>query len=148
MAFSPSSSLSISMAGTGATQDAHSSVASLGNNALAPANNNGNGNVKLSHAQTELQACEAHLAFKEQELERIRVEAVFGGLQRRCKALVGCGWMWGEKGKEALRALEASSHNVHEEETRPSGIGEWIFLFNGNLYRRIFTWRNPFGSRT
>jgi multidrug resistance efflux pump len=86
-------------------QDPNSSVATLGQ-CTRP---RGGGNVKLSHAQAELQACEAHLALKEQDLERVRVRAVIGGLQRRCKALVECGWMWGEKGKEALRALETSA---------------------------------------
>lgn len=62
--------------------------------------------AKLNHAQAELQACEAHLAEKEKELEEIRETAIRRGLEKRCKALVSCGWSWGERGKQALRALE------------------------------------------
>jgi hypothetical protein len=65
------------------------------------------GNAKLNHAQAELQACEAHLALKEKELESTREEAIKRGLERRCKALVACGWAWGERGKQALRALDS-----------------------------------------
>ena len=61
---------------------------------------------KLAAAQSELQACEAHLATKERELDMMRTQAVRTGLQARCKALVECGWQWGEMGKEGLRALE------------------------------------------
>ena len=61
---------------------------------------------KLAAAQSELQACEAHLATKERELDMMRTLAVRTGLQVRCKALVECGWQWGEMGKEGLRALE------------------------------------------
>ena len=101
-------------------QDPNSSAATLGTaSASAPA-----GGGKLGAAQMELQACEAHLALKEQELEKIRVRAVIGGLQRRCKALVECGWMWGEKGKEALRALETSAHTLNDDGRAPNGIGE------------------------
>ncbi|EKM51047.1 uncharacterized protein PHACADRAFT_262999 [Phanerochaete carnosa HHB-10118-sp] len=62
---------------------------------------------KLATAQGELQACEAHLASKERELDTMRTVAVRAGLQARCKALVECGWQWGEMGKEGLRALES-----------------------------------------
>jgi hypothetical protein len=61
---------------------------------------------KLGAAQAELQACEAHLAAKEKELDGLRVSAVRRGLEIRCKAMVECGWNWGEMGKEGLRALE------------------------------------------
>jgi hypothetical protein len=61
---------------------------------------------KLGAAQAELQACEAHLAAKEKELDERRVSAVRRGLEARCKAMVECGWNWGEMGKEGLRALE------------------------------------------
>ena len=64
------------------------------------------GTSKLSHAQAELQACELHLAAKERELENIREETLKKGLERRLKALVSCGWAWGERGKQALRALD------------------------------------------
>lgn len=103
-------------------QDPNSSVATLGN---APGSG---GSAKFSHAQAELQACEAHLAQAEQDLERVRVRAVIGGLRRRCKALVECGWMWGERGKEALRALETSAHGAIEDERMSNGIGEFILF--------------------
>ena len=61
---------------------------------------------KLAAAQTELQACEAHLATKERELDVFRIAAIRSGLQLRCQAMVECGWAWGEMGKEGLRALE------------------------------------------
>jgi hypothetical protein len=61
---------------------------------------------KLGSAQAELQACEAHLAAKEMELDERRVSAIRRGLEARCKAMVECGWSWGELGKEGLRALE------------------------------------------
>jgi len=116
--------LGVSLSSSSTTMpDPSSSTAALGN---APAG--GGGSVKLSHAQAELQACEALLALKEQDLERVRVKAVIGGLKRRCKALVECGWMWGERGKEALRALETSSLNVNEDEKAPNGHCEWAFF--------------------
>ncbi|KAH9895680.1 hypothetical protein C8Q73DRAFT_644207 [Cubamyces lactineus] len=61
---------------------------------------------KLSSAQAELQACEAHLAAKEQELNVFRLHTIKSGLQARCKALAECGWAWGEMGKEGIRALD------------------------------------------
>ncbi|KAI0700265.1 hypothetical protein C8T65DRAFT_658093 [Cerioporus squamosus] len=61
---------------------------------------------KMSVAQAELQACEAHLAVKEQELNAFRTNTIRSGLQARCKAMVECGWAWGEMGKEGMRALE------------------------------------------
>lgn len=61
---------------------------------------------KLSVAQAELQACEAHLAAKEQELGAFRTRTIRAGLEARCKAMVECGWAWGEMGKEGMRALE------------------------------------------
>ncbi|CCL98012.1 uncharacterized protein FIBRA_00005 [Fibroporia radiculosa] len=63
---------------------------------------------KLSAAQTELQACEAHLAMKEHELDNMRIAAIRTGLQERCRAMVECGWTWGELGKNGLRALDTS----------------------------------------
>lgn len=61
---------------------------------------------KLGSAQAELQACESHLAAKEKELDQLRISTVQRGLEARCKAMVECGWNWGEMGKEGLRALE------------------------------------------
>ena len=61
---------------------------------------------KMSAAQAELQACEAHLAAREQELNAFRTNTIRAGLHARCKAMVECGWAWGEMGKEGIRALE------------------------------------------
>ncbi|KAG6832111.1 hypothetical protein H0H87_002750 [Tephrocybe sp. NHM501043] len=63
-------------------------------------------NPKLTNAQAELQACEATLAQKERALVVGRTEALKEGLGIRLRAMVECGWVWGEMGKEALRALE------------------------------------------
>ncbi|KAF9523325.1 hypothetical protein CPB83DRAFT_775648 [Crepidotus variabilis] len=62
---------------------------------------------KLAAAQSELQACEMHLAAKERELAVRRSTAVREGLGARVKAMIECGWSWGELGKESLRNLEA-----------------------------------------
>jgi hypothetical protein len=72
-------------------------------NSFTPA---GPSSSKLSAAQAELQACETHLAAKEKELDERRVSAVRRGLEARCRAMVECGWKWGEMGREGLRALE------------------------------------------
>ncbi|TCD63788.1 hypothetical protein EIP91_004939 [Steccherinum ochraceum] len=72
--------------------------------------------TKLSAAQTELQACEAHLANKEKELEAFRTATIRSGLQARCHALSECGWNWSEMGKEGLRALDMY-------ESAPNGNG-------------------------
>ncbi|KAI0701292.1 hypothetical protein BC835DRAFT_1323192 [Cytidiella melzeri] len=69
--------------------------------------------TKLAAAQSELQACEAHLATKERELDGMRNAAVTSGLSARCKALVECGWAWGEMGKEGLRAIESLEGSSH-----------------------------------
>ncbi|KAF8152151.1 hypothetical protein B0H34DRAFT_754858 [Crassisporium funariophilum] len=63
--------------------------------------------TKLAAAQSELQACEAHLAAKERELEVKRSVAVRDGLGARARAMIDCGWAWGEIGQETLRALES-----------------------------------------
>lgn len=78
---------------------------------------------KLAAAQSELQACEAHLASKERQLDLMRTQAVRTGLQARCKALVECGWQWGEMGKEGLRALETL-----EIPNGLNGHGEFLIL--------------------
>ncbi|KAG1717720.1 uncharacterized protein EDB91DRAFT_1212236 [Suillus paluster] len=67
----------------------------------------GSSSTKLLQAQEELRACEAHLATKELELEVLRISIAREGLGARCRALVDCGWAWGEMGKEGLRALQS-----------------------------------------
>ncbi|KAF8151813.1 hypothetical protein B0H34DRAFT_624081, partial [Crassisporium funariophilum] len=47
--------------------------------------------TKLAAAQSELQACEAHLAAKERELEVKRAVAVRDGLGARARAMIDCG---------------------------------------------------------
>ncbi|VDB98121.1 unnamed protein product [Peniophora sp. CBMAI 1063] len=81
-------------------------------------------NTKLSAAQAELQACETTLASKEAALDRLRVSAVREGLQRRCKAMVECGWVWGEMGKEGLRALEELEKDKSPEKPLPQPNGQ------------------------
>ncbi|SJL05063.1 uncharacterized protein ARMOST_08435 [Armillaria ostoyae] len=49
-------------------------------------------NKKLQNAQAELQACDAHLAMKEKELDVKRFGPVQDGLAVRSKALTDCGW--------------------------------------------------------
>ncbi|KIO32347.1 hypothetical protein M407DRAFT_4539 [Tulasnella calospora MUT 4182] len=62
--------------------------------------------TKLAIAQSELQACEAHLATKQQELEELIRSALLDGLEKRCKAMTECGTIWSQKGREGLVALE------------------------------------------
>ncbi|KAG6908523.1 hypothetical protein DXG01_004294 [Tephrocybe rancida] len=77
-------------------------------NALAHANPPiSSTNPKLTSAQAELQACEATLAMKERALRDGRVGALKAGLGLRCQAMVECGWVWGEMGREALKVIEA-----------------------------------------
>ena len=54
-----------------------------------------------------VQACETHLAAKERELAIKRCNALRDDLGARIRALIECGWVWSEVGKEALRVLEA-----------------------------------------
>jgi hypothetical protein len=83
-----------------------SSVGEMSQISLNSFTSAGASSSKLGAAQAELQACEAHLAAKERELDELRVTAIRRGLEARCKAMVECGWNWGEMGKEGLRALE------------------------------------------
>jgi hypothetical protein len=62
--------------------------------------------TKLAAAQSELQACGTHLAAKERELAIKRCTAIRDGLGARIRALMECGWVWSEVGKDALRVLE------------------------------------------
>lgn len=43
------------------------------------------------------------------ELAARRCSAVKEGLSVRCRAMVECGWVWGEMGREPLRVLDAMS---------------------------------------
>jgi len=76
--------------------------------------------TKLAAAQSELQACETHLAAKERELAIKRCTALRDGLGARIKALIECGWVWSEVGKEALHVLE-------EMETEPGKSFPFLF---------------------
>ena len=40
-------------------------------------------------------------------MSAFRAHTVRAGLHARCKAMVECGWAWGEMGKEGMRALES-----------------------------------------
>ena len=58
-------------------------------------------------AQSELQACEAHLAERERELADLRAHVIHRGLLNRCQALMNCGTSLNEMGKDGVRALQA-----------------------------------------
>ena len=79
-------------------------------------------NSKLGDHQEELQACEATLASKERELDLARINIFREGLTLRCKAMVECGWAWGEMGKAAIGTLE----NFDAEHLIANG---WYYLF-------------------
>ncbi|KAL4254164.1 hypothetical protein ABKN59_004577 [Abortiporus biennis] len=75
---------------------------------------------KLSTAQMELQACEAHLAAKEKELTAFRISTIRTGLQVRCSAMAECGWVWNEMGKEGLRTLEMLDISLANGDAQPA----------------------------
>ncbi|KAJ2913556.1 hypothetical protein MD484_g6855, partial [Candolleomyces efflorescens] len=62
--------------------------------------------TKLAAAQSELQACETHLATKERELDVRRVQVIRDGLILRGRALSDVGWTWSELGREAINTVE------------------------------------------
>lgn len=62
--------------------------------------------TKLAAAQSELQACETHLASKESELALRRSAAVREGLATRAKAMIQCSRVWERIGKEILDSLD------------------------------------------
>ena len=110
------------------------------------------GHSKLSHAQSELQACEMHLAAKERELTIRRCVIVKAGLDARFRAMIECGWAWGEIGKEALGALEQLTEPIDERKAPQlfnlsftmliKFIGVSLFLMLGE-YGCITTFQNP-----
>jgi hypothetical protein len=63
------------------------------------------------------------LTKKEHELAERRSEVIRQGLSARAKAMVECGWQWGEMGKEALRALEAPDGKFKPLSTKKSFFG-------------------------
>ena len=68
-------------------------------------------NAKLAQAQTELQACETHLVVKERKLDTRRITIARDGLGVRCGALIDCGWVLGEMGKQGLEMLQTLTVN-------------------------------------
>ncbi|PPQ68991.1 hypothetical protein CVT26_001925, partial [Gymnopilus dilepis] len=74
----------------------------------------------LAAAQAELQACENHLATKERELALKRCATVRDGLGLRIRALMECGWVWAEVGKQALQVLEELKVHSEMEQQHPS----------------------------
>lgn len=95
----------------------------------------------ISAAQAELQACEAHLASMERELDERRARAVRDGLSVRCKAMVECGWAWGEMGKEGLRALESMGNG------EPIIFIKGLVCFNYHLRYGVGLGHLPFPSQ-
>ncbi|KAG8898737.1 hypothetical protein FRB99_007193 [Tulasnella sp. 403] len=76
------------------------------------ANKQSSSGTKLAIAQSELQACEIHLAEKQRELDDVIRSAVLDGLEKRCNALVDCGNVWSAKGREGLAALQGLKTSV------------------------------------
>ena len=64
-------------------------------------------NGKLAQAQAALEACEIHLVIRERELNVRRISIAHDDLGARCRALIDCGWVWGEMGKQGLKSLQA-----------------------------------------
>ncbi|TEB35288.1 hypothetical protein FA13DRAFT_1811030 [Coprinellus micaceus] len=62
--------------------------------------------TKLAAAQSELQACETHLATKERELEVRRVQVIRDGLILRGRAMAETGRTWAQLGHDAIQAVE------------------------------------------
>ncbi|KAG7085475.1 hypothetical protein E1B28_003036 [Marasmius oreades] len=78
-------------------------------------------NKKLQAAQAELQACEAHLAIKERELDHKRSVAVQEGLQARFRALAECGGRWAQIGKDVtVRLLGGQLPNITPDSASPA----------------------------
>ncbi|KAF9039332.1 hypothetical protein BJ165DRAFT_1352237 [Panaeolus papilionaceus] len=87
-------------------------------------------NPKLLAAQSELQACETHLASKEHELAVRRCTALKDGLGARMKAMAECGWAWGEIGREAGRVLDGlGGVKVEGREGEVNGTGESFWFY-------------------
>lgn len=86
-------------------------------------------NTKVTVAQSELQACELHLAEAERALEQHRIKAIKQGLKLRCEALVQCGWVWGDMGRRALSMLE----ELNGHPLSANGHGELRLFFVYNL---------------
>jgi hypothetical protein len=63
---------------------------------------------KISAAHAELQACEAVLAQKDQEVSERRTGAIRDGLSSRCRGMANCSWVWGETSREALAVLDGA----------------------------------------
>ncbi|KAJ6632158.1 hypothetical protein B0H10DRAFT_1976355 [Mycena sp. CBHHK59/15] len=70
-------------------------------------------NTKLAAAQSELQACELHLAQKERALDAHRTALVREGLAARCRALAECGRLWADAGSAG--ETQAQSHSTSEQ---------------------------------
>lgn len=95
---------------------------------------------KLNVAQSDLQACETQLANKERELDAMRLSAIRVGLHARCKAMVECGWAWGEMGKEGLRALEdLDAPNGHCAYILPLNLDSYSILVLSDVSFELFS---------
>ncbi|KAA1470938.1 hypothetical protein DENSPDRAFT_798509, partial [Dentipellis sp. KUC8613] len=92
------------------------STLSLPSSSSSPTNSS-----KMTAAQAELQACETHLAMKERELDALRITALRDGLTDRCRAMIDCGWMWGEMGREGLRVLDELRATQERDRELPDG---------------------------
>ena len=61
---------------------------------------------KASSGSVGAATCETHLAAKERESAIKWCTSICAALGARIRALMNCGWVWSEVGKEALRVLE------------------------------------------
>ncbi|KAJ7063782.1 hypothetical protein B0H15DRAFT_807813 [Mycena belliarum] len=86
---------------------------------LAP---NTSANAKLAAAQTELQACEAHLAAKEVLLDVHRAALVREGLAGRCRALAECGRRWSAAGSAGAATAEGAARAPSDPDKPLPGV--------------------------
>lgn len=86
--------------------------------------------TKLAAAQSELQACETHLASKESELAFKRSAAVREGLATRAKAMIQCSRVWEHIGKEILDSLD----DLGIIDAHRNGAFYFCFLFRSLPY--------------
>ena len=107
---------SISLASTNSTTSIYSA------SGTSPASTN----AKLAQAQAELQACETHPVTKERELDARRISIARDGLGARCRALIDCGWVWGEMGKQGLKSLQPLAFDGVAQTGTPSFTDLWL----------------------
>ncbi|RXW19029.1 hypothetical protein EST38_g6821 [Candolleomyces aberdarensis] len=112
-----------------ASKSSTKSASSSASHLLSPSGSSLNLNAipgtstKLAAAQSELQACETHLATKERELDVRRVQVIRDGLILRGRAMSETGWTWSQLGREAINTVETelglrNEPQRHQQNTR------------------------------